>query len=92
MKTMFRALTILVAILVVVGIMFTHITIKVTRYEDVHWQGNGTTHATVHKTETKLLGGEVIKDETYKVHWYEDFGTFFDSNAEGVRGIELSFR
>lgn len=68
-------------LIVMIMAVANRMTVKKTAYEDVWYQGTGVTHATVHKTEAKLITGEVISDVKYQVEWNEDFYDFLNSNS-----------
>lgn len=91
MKTMIKIVA-LVMFVVLVGIVLSRTTIIITRYDDTYWQGDGTGHAIYNKTESMLIGGQIVKSETRNVSWYEGLGSFIRDNKEGIRAIRFGIR
>ena len=79
-------------IIFVMLVLANHITITTTRYENKVWHGTGTVTATWIKTETKLIGGQVINEESREVEWFEGLGSFLTSNDHSKGSMTIAFR
>lgn len=73
-------------------IIANHITITTTRYENKVWHGTGIVTATWIKTETKLIGGQIVKEESHDVEWFEGLGSFLTSDTHSKGSTTIAFR
>lgn len=76
-------------LIVMIMAVANRMTIKKTTYENVWYneiEGIGISHATFHKTETKLITGEIVSEEKYEVEWPERLVEFLsgDSTSDSV--------
>ncbi len=68
-----------------------HMTVVTVRYEDKVWYGSGVTYATYIKTETRLISGELVRENRVEnVHWYQGLEEFLNDD-ESV-SVSLNFR
>ena len=90
MKKVFKIVVFVMAIMVL-SVLLSRTTLIITRYDDSYWQDDRV-HSTYEKTESKLIGGEILCQESYKVEYFESLDAFLRNSHDGIHRIAFGLR